>query len=163
MKQCFKCLEIKPFSDFYKHPGMADGMLGKCKECTKKDAIEHRQSKLEHYRAYDRKRFQENLARRASTMVRAARFAKENPEAKAQAIKTQRGKHPEQQIARGATRSAIRKGLVVKATACEVCDSGINLQAHHHDYSQPTSVWWLCSSCHGAIHRLQRGALRIEH
>jgi hypothetical protein len=39
-KICFKCNENKPLHEYYKHPKMADGHLGKCKGCTKKDVKE---------------------------------------------------------------------------------------------------------------------------
>lgn len=38
MKKCFKCNKEMPLDCFYKHGGTSDGYLGKCKECTKKDA-----------------------------------------------------------------------------------------------------------------------------
>jgi len=45
MKQCFKCLETKDRSEFYAHPQMGDGLLGKCKACTRKDAEDRRKLK----------------------------------------------------------------------------------------------------------------------
>lgn len=55
-KICFKCKVEKPITDFYKHPAMSDGVVGKCKECNKADVIANRASKVEYYREYDRTR-----------------------------------------------------------------------------------------------------------
>lgn len=52
MKTCFKCGETKPSDAFYAHKMMADGLLGKCKACTKADVLRHRLANVERCRAW---------------------------------------------------------------------------------------------------------------
>lgn len=42
----------------------------------------------------------------------------------------------------------------VKRGDCERCGAA-NAHAHHHDYSKPLDVSWLCSTCHGLEHKRQ--------
>ena len=55
-KTCFKCGKLLPLSSFYKHSGMADGHLNKCKDCTRNDTKINRKEKEGYYKEYDRNR-----------------------------------------------------------------------------------------------------------
>lgn len=44
MKICFKCGAEKPLDQYYRHKGMFDGHLNKCKACTKKDVAENQEN-----------------------------------------------------------------------------------------------------------------------
>ncbi len=135
MKQCFKCGEEKPRTEFYAHPMMADGLLGKCKVCARLDVKQRRRDPAvrEKILAYDRERgnrqppsYQEKVRER-------------NP----QAVK-----------ARTALSNAVRDGKVTRGTRCEHCGSSGSLHGHHHDYSRPFAVVWLCAACHRQLHAL---------
>ena len=131
MKQCFKCGERKPLEDFYKHPGMADGYVNKCKECNRADVTKNRQAKIDYYRAYDRER-----GNRQDSKYR-RRYCENNP------------------IKYGATTmvcNAVRDGRLDKATRCSCCGSDGRLHGHHDDYEKPLIVRWLCAACHHEWH-----------
>lgn len=134
-KRCFKCGEEKPRTDFYRHPQMGDGLLGKCKACTKRDVTRDRLLKLEQKREYDRKR--------ATLPHRAALRRRVSAEWKAA--------HPERRKAQNRAQAVERK------TMCEGCSKeGVRLERHHPDYSKPLLVVWLCKPCHAIADKIRR-------
>lgn len=60
-KKCFKCGIIKPLKEFYKHSGMKDGYLNKCKECDKIDVRLNSRKNKEHYRGYYKNRIRNDI------------------------------------------------------------------------------------------------------
>ena len=134
-KQCFKCFCVKPPEAFYKHAAMGDGRLGKCKECTKSDATQHRQANLEKVRAYDKMR---------ASMPHRIALSKE-------VFQKWKIKHPERRAAQIALGNAVRAGRVQKQP-CWVC--GLKAEAHHPDYASALDVVWLCPPHHKQAHAL---------
>ncbi len=132
-KNCFKCERVLPLSEFYTHPGMADGRLGKCKECTKADVRLNRRVRAEQYQEYDKQRLQ--------TEKRKAQ--------KARYESNHRERYPEKAKARKAVGNAIRDNRLTKQP-CRVCGSPAH--AHHPDYSKPLDVEWLCVKHHHELH-----------
>lgn len=140
-KQCFKCGETKPLSEYYRHKQMADGHLNKCKDCARKDVRSHRFENVEKVRAYDRERSKapQSVARRKSY---GERYNKDNRERR----------HAHMQLG-----NALRDGKIGRKP-CAFCRSEKDLEAHHHDYSKPLDVTWLCTPCHRRFHALERMA-----
>lgn len=113
---------------------MADGYLGKCKECSKLDTANNYKINFLKYREYE-----------------ATRFAL--PERKAKVASYQdkhRENNPEKYKARNAVNNAIRDKRLFRSP-CRVCGN-LKSQAHHHDYSKPLDVDWLCFKCHRTLH-----------
>lgn len=149
MKTCFRCLAVKPLSDFYKHPMMADGHLGKCAECTKADVAANRIKRREAYRAYD-----------------AARDVGVRREKREAASRAWSLSNPDKRKVHRVTRRAKASGKIPTKTACEFCkNSESKIEMHHDDYSKPLEVRWLCVGCHRSWHSHLAGktAWRLIH
>lgn len=133
-KVCFKCKRDLPRSEFYKHPQMGDGLLGKCKECAKTDVRENYSKRRIQYHQYEKQRSQDPR-RRELTRIYCANGKKRNAE---------------KWKARYATLNAIRDGKL-KRLPCEVCGNE-KTEAHHEDYSKPMDVKFLCFKHHRQVH-----------
>jgi len=60
-------------------------------------------------------------------------------------------KYPEKYKARWALQYAVRSGKVIKPKFCSSCGVEGKIQGHHHDYSKPLDVIWLCKKCHEKV------------
>lgn len=150
-KVCFKCNDLKPLEEFYKHSKMADGHLNKCKSCTKKDTKDNVEKNHDYYLEYDRNRA--NLPHRVD-----ARKAYSQTEAGKLAFRKAKDKWlSENVIKRSASiivGHAITSGKLIKEYKCQSCGiDNVRIHGHHDDYYYPLQVRWLCSKCHCAWHK----------
>ena len=134
LKQCKRCGDVKPRAEFYRHAAMGDGLLSFCKECIKSQARANRDRNIVRIREYDRSR-SGRPERVALNTAKTRAFRKANPEKYA---------------AHMALNNAVRDGRVAKR-ACVVCGEK-KVEAHHHDYSRPLDVIWLCPVHHRQLH-----------
>lgn len=135
MKTCFKCGIDKPLDQFYRHRMMADGHLGKCKECAKADARGHWKHSTRYQQRTTAQKRQDRAVKRAWEK-----------------------RHAVQKTANTAVGNGIRDKRLQIAAACEYCGETEMLQAHHWDYSRPLDVTWLCPRCHRIADMARRQA-----
>lgn len=62
----------------------------------------------------------------------------------------QKARFPEKIRARNLVRHALKRGTLIRLP-CSICGD-TNSFAHHHDYSQPLQVEWLCRKHHQSVH-----------
>ena len=154
MKKCFKCNNTKPVDEFYKHPGMTDGRLNKCKACTRKDVRENREKNIEYYTEHDKERAM--LPHRVN--------------ARKEYLKTENGKKSRRKanekynkinpfikpVSRYLNNTLRYSKKMKKPTRCSMCKlSKSRIYGHHWDYSKPLDVVWLCGQCHYFIHQIK--------
>ena len=76
-----------------------------------------------------------------------------DPERHRQAQRRYVFRNAEKNRAHGIVRKAVQSARMIVPTWCQRCGCVTDLEAHHHDYSKPLAVEWLCSICHGLAHR----------
>lgn len=137
VKTCFKCNVEKPITQFYKHPGMRDGHLNKCKDCAKKDSTSHRNDNLDKVREYDRER------------------AKLPARVKAAAAQARKWRHEDSRRSRA--HSAVARALLNGTIEHKPCEwPGCKREdsyAHHESYDKPLEVVFYCQPHHKKRHQ----------
>jgi hypothetical protein len=154
MKACILCKQTKPLDQYYAHPQMADGRLGRCKECHKSEIQKNREKRMKEpefrEKELDRQRLKQRRRRALGIASKScgshvAGWRKQNP-AKAKA--------------HAKVSKAIKKGTLAKMP-CQIC--GDIAQAHHDDYSKPLDVRWLCVKHHNEHHVEMRRLERLTN
>lgn len=122
-KVCNQCGKSKLLSEFYKNPRSKSGLFAACKPCVRE---------------------------------RSKNWQNDNPDAAAEhrrrsqeAFRTRR---PDNHRATEAVRYSLKTDKLQKPKCCEMCDQELPLEAHHHDYTKPSDVTWLCKRCHTDEH-----------
>jgi hypothetical protein len=89
--------------------------------------------------------------RRTKQLENSREWKKANPERHAELARAYRARNREKSQAQNRLNYAVRKGHMVRG-ACEVCGTTEQVHGHHHDYSKPYDVRWLCFKCHKDSH-----------
>lgn len=137
LKTCTKCKVALPATaeHFHRDRQTRTGLNSWCKPCSRQDKNRYR------YENYDIVK-----ERKARGRARPEHAALNNAGQRRYAAR-----HPEKIAARKALNNAIKRKEIVRQP-CQVC--GVpNAHAHHHDYSKPFDVEWMCRDCHMKEHR----------
>ena len=136
---CSMCGETKSLSDFCLAVRNCNGHTGHCLACNR---VRYRFS----YRAWqarNRERCAAARKRYRKPHESRDRWRRESRTAKAKA--------------RTAVNNALTAGKIRKPGHCDRCwqrTPSRRLHGHHPDYNRPLVVTWLCTLCHGLVHRI---------
>lgn len=81
-----------------------------------------------------------------SARVRPPRYSEKVRVSKVKASRKHEINHPERTVARNRARFSL------KAMPCEVCGTTEKVERHHHDYSKPLEITFLCRAHHHELH-----------
>lgn len=132
-KICAECGRDLPLTEYNKHTKSKDGLQQRCREC---------------FSRYNKIRYQENKDK-----VKAAvkKYREENPDKVYRMRVARCEKAPTRMNANKVIESAVKSGVVENPGVCFGCGCKAGehrIEAHHHDYSKPLDVVWLCTPCH---------------
>jgi hypothetical protein len=143
MKKCWRCQQTKALDDFGPERREPDGRSRCCRMCK-------------------RERDAERSLDPAVILARRERNRRARLEGKWRARETagarlRRPRYTVASAARQAVHLAVADGRLTKPAICSECGGRERrIEAHHHDYTKPLEVVWLCSVCHANAHRLAR-------
>jgi hypothetical protein len=150
-KTCTRCritLPVDKFSKRKSHNGK-HYPSSLCKPCATAKAAEWAKNNPKKRKAIWRRHAEQNREAYAEAN---RLYYRRHRETRMQSLQRYWDANPGKREARHAVAYAIQTGRLTRKP-CEECGSQKTVHAHHHDYSKPLDVKWLCSLCHGKEHR----------
>lgn len=144
--KCKVCGATDKDAEFY------TSLKSRCKECHKRSVRENRAANVDHYRAYDAKRYNDDPRVKARCKrYQATEAGRES--ARRSSVKWQ-AQNPEKRAAHVILGHRVEDGKIIKPDRCQCCNrTASRIHGHHEDYTQPLNVIWCCSECHRQIHQ----------
>jgi len=166
MKYCYRCSMYKEELDFYRNCIKKDGLSNYCKDCcklsNKKSALKYKDKRkkyIQQYQSMNKKKISEQqhewyLKNKSHVSQSNHEWDRNNRDKRLEYSQRHKILFPEQSQARDILNCAVRYGKIIKPSMCNVCKKQCDvLHAHHHDYSKPLDVVWVCPQCHTNIHK----------
>ena len=140
-KVCSTCGLEKPLGEFNKKRSNKDGLQSQCRSC---------------FSDYNKARYAKDPERHKSNV---RKYMAENIENVFQTRMKMCEKNPNHKNANMVRDLAIQVGVIERPDYCSGCgcsSSEHRIEAHHHDYSKPLDVIWLCTPCHSRMDAQRR-------
>ena len=166
-KFCYKCKQYKDVNEFYKNKSKKDGLASGCKSCTKQSDKEYhlhnRNTRLKMMREYQEKnrdvlrikgiKYSRSEKGRELNKAACKKYYWKHRNLIAQRMKESKLQEPKKYKSRYQFCNAVKLGKITRPTHCQMCNKEALVHGHHEDYDKPFEVIWVCSGCHGIIHR----------
>lgn len=134
-KRCNGCGRTLALEHFHRCATSPDGHQYRCKDCRKAEVAKSRRQNPDWWKRHGRS---QRVKHREHRRVKKLEY------------RHRTGAHAVHE----SVRKRIKRGKLARAEACSRCGrSGVQIVAHHEDYSKRWDVTWLCIKCHHAVHR----------
>lgn len=153
-KRCACCLTVRIVAEFSGDRSRPDGLSRNCSKCDAERIKQRRLRDGDLLRARERQRYSADPDRQRKAAAEYRRSDR-GKRLNALAVQRYRARNAEKHAAHVEVRKAIAAGILTKPDRCELAHlGGCNgrLEAHHHDYTRPLEVRWLCVSHHQSRH-----------
>lgn len=141
MKKCSECGHEKPLSEFNKLRKSKDGHQSICRACCS---------------AYNKARYASDPERHKGNV---RKYRENNPRKVLETRLKTCAKSPSRTRANKVVEAALACGELENPGVCYGCGCVAGehrIEAHHHDYSKPLDIVWLCTPCHRRMDQQRR-------